>query len=118
MPKTFDIGNGYSLQFDQRAKGEETPYYLGLVLKDKEVVGYFNNNGRGGATIIHPPLVKDHFIQMFNKSAKKQGLDHSKGFEVEAEIINFVNVAGYKRSLKEPLMSYWDEWVAQAFEEL
>jgi len=116
MPKSkiFPILDGYSLKFDQRAKGNETPYYVGRILKDNVVVGSFQNSGTGGATIINPPILRDAFIKMFDDTAKKLKRDPSKCFEREAEIINFVNVAGYQK-LEKPMMSHWEDWVEQAF---
>ncbi len=49
-----DIGGGLRLVFDERGEGEETPRWAGRIFWNGENVGSFENDGRGGATIIQP----------------------------------------------------------------
>jgi hypothetical protein len=99
MAKTITILNGYAVRFDQRAKGEETPYYVGKILKDNKEVGYFSNGGRGGPTTIMPPAVADAFREMVAVEAKKQGKDSTAWIESEALMIEAADLHGYKRGM-------------------
>ena len=57
--KQIEIGDGIVVAFDQRARGEESPYWQGRLLKDGKLVGTFSNHGRGGATIVQPAAMVD-----------------------------------------------------------
>lgn len=34
MAKKIDVVNGYALSFEQRARGQESPYFVGTIYKD------------------------------------------------------------------------------------
>lgn len=52
--KRIEIGDGIVVAFDQRARGEESPYWQGRLLIGRKLVGTFSNDGHGGATIVEP----------------------------------------------------------------
>lgn len=97
--KIINIVNGYSVRFDQRAKGEETPYWVGAILKDGTEVGTFNNSGRGGATFFHPHSLEVNLAKMATDEAARQGYEDNL-FEAAGLIPEFAEMMGYKKGLK------------------
>lgn len=71
--KRIEIGDGIMVAFDQRARGEESPYWQGRLMKDGKVVGTFSNHGRGGATIIEPPAMVDALRALVDKAVPQVG---------------------------------------------
>lgn len=116
--KRIKIIGGYEIQFDQRARGQETPFYVGRIFKNGVHVGGFENGGTGGPTLIHPPFVSKDFEKMFDDAAKKTGTDVSKMFEREAEVIGFAESYGYsKAKFSVTVEELWEDWVKQTIEE-
>lgn len=122
MAKRIQVANGYEIEFDQRARGQETPYYVGRIFRGTEQVGIFQNSGTGGATIISSIVkgvnVVADFEKMVDDEARKQGVDTSKGTERESEVIDFANKVGYAKGLAGiPFPELWPEWVKQMIAE-
>jgi hypothetical protein len=92
--KIIDVGNGYSVQFQQRQRGEETPYWVGTILKGKQTVGTFNNSGRGGSTHITPPALERALEEMVDEADPVAG----PGIMERANLVlHFAELKGYKR---------------------
>jgi hypothetical protein len=84
------VGGGYAVRFDQRAAGQESPYWLGTIFKDDVEVGRFSNDGRGGMTHIHPrPIVED--FQKIARAAGATGHD----LECESYILYWAEIRAY-----------------------
>lgn len=116
--KKIKIMGGYEIQFDQKAKGQETPYYVGRIYKDGEQVGHFNNDGNGGMTMIHPPAVVTDFNKMVDDSAKTFKIDVSKEYERAGEVIGFAARFGYSRNYgKFSAEDCWKDWMEQFVKE-
>ena len=94
--KKIPVGDGYEVQFLQRAKGQESPFWEGHVLKDGMVVGHFSNGGRGGATNINPPAVIAAFRKLVDEAAPE--VRPAKLLEREGIVITFAELKGYYRS--------------------
>jgi hypothetical protein len=71
--KRIEIGDGIMVAFDHRARGEESPYWQGRLMKEGKVVGTFSNHGRGGATIIEPPAMVDALRAVVDKAEPQVG---------------------------------------------
>lgn len=94
--KKIDVGSGYALCFVQRAAGEETPYYVGLIYKDGIEIGRFENGGRGGCTTVQPYSVAKAFGAMVTEAAGRLG--HSRAItEPEGLVVMFAEMKGYAR---------------------
>lgn len=129
MPaKKISVGHGYEIRFDQRARGEETPYWNGSIFKNGEQVGVFNNGGRGGPTTIkgingNGTGVVEDFLKIVDDSATKQGIKNfSKNFsmiEREGLVLEVAEAIGYNKAAKqfagEPQLVI-DEFVRQTAE--
>lgn len=106
MPaKKISIGHGYEIRFDQRAKGEETRYWVGTIFKNGKEVGGFSNNGNGGATHIHSTdpgvSVENDFLQIIDESAKRQGFDDFDTPERESILFEVAEAIGYNKDAKQ-----------------
>lgn len=93
--KKVDVGNGYTLCFTQRARGQESPYYVGVVWKDGREVGEFRNGGTGGMTLVTPDSVRKDFATMAQSAADRLGL--GAVFEPEGVVVTFGELKGYAR---------------------
>jgi hypothetical protein len=93
MAKKIPVGDGYEVEFLQRARGEETPYWRGQVLKDGKVVGHFSNDGRGGATHIDPPDIVAAFRKLVDEAAPE--VDHASLLERDAIVLSYAEFKGY-----------------------
>lgn len=106
MAKKINVGNGYELTFDQRARGEETPYYQGRIFKDGVHVGHFSNSGTGGPTTVGGTVggssVKADFKKMVRDEANRQGFTGKLlgEFESEGLIVEFAEILGYRKYAK------------------
>jgi hypothetical protein len=94
--KMIAVGDGYEVTFRQRARGEETPYWQGEVFKDGKAVGEFSNNGRGGATHIHPPAIVAEFERLVDEAAPD--IVPAKLIERAAIVVHYAEMKGYYRS--------------------
>lgn len=96
MGKTKIIVVGkYGLRFDQRARGEESPYWQGTILKNGIPVGYFKNDGRGGMTFIQSSTVEADFRKMVDDTGIK--LDWAERADI---VITYAELLGYDRRVK------------------
>ena len=86
-------GSRYAVQFTQRARGEETPYWVGLVLRDGVPFGTFENNGRGGMTCIHPRKAVEAFRALVDAACPSHGIS----FERESLVLTWAETVGYVR---------------------
>ena len=91
--KKIDVGEGYQVVFLQRARGQETPYWVGQVLHDGEVVGSFENGGTGGATLLRPESVVEAFRVLFDQSVAG-AMDLP---ERESVVLYYAEEKGYRR---------------------
>jgi len=114
MAKKIKIMGGYEVQFDQRSAGEETPYWIGRIYNNGIHVGGFENNGRGGGTLVHPPSVVKDFVKMVDDSASKIGFDSSSQYERENEVLVFAESYGYsRRKFSVTVEELWNDWIVQ-----
>lgn len=90
--KRIPVGDGYEVIFDQRAEGQESPYWLGRVFRHGKQVGTFENSGRGGMTHIHPPAIVDAFRKLVDEADPVRG---PTCFERESLVIVWAEVVGY-----------------------
>lgn len=97
--KIIPVIGGYSLRFDQRARGEETPYWQGTIFKDGKQIGDFSNSGHGGQTNIHPHSIAEDFNKIALDEMKRQGYDKGVA-EAENLVLEFGEAMGYQRQLK------------------
>jgi len=114
--KIIDIGNGYSVRFDQRARGQETPYWVGTIFKDNKQVGRFENSGTGGSTVLTRSVEED-FERILDAEFLKQGADPIKLKELQdrAEMmIQFAEIRGYERGCSDLL---FDTFIAATLSE-
>jgi hypothetical protein len=90
--KRIPVGDGYEVIFDQRAQGNESPYWLGRVLRHGKEVGTFRNDGRGGMTHIHPPALVDAFRKLVDEADPVRG---PTCFERESLVLVWAEIVGY-----------------------
>jgi len=98
--KMIEVGNGYTVQFVQRAPGEETPYFQAKILKDGKEVGWAQNGGRGGSTFIRGENVNADFKALVFEAAKAAGFvpeDSLLKYEPEGVVLNYALCKGYDR---------------------
>lgn len=98
--KMIEVGNGYEVQFLQRARGEETPYFQAKILKDGVEVGYASNNGRGGATMIRGGSVREDFKGLIFEAARAVGIVPEESllkWEPEGVVLTYALCKGYDR---------------------
>jgi hypothetical protein len=117
MAKKIAVTNGFEFRFDQRAKGEETPYWVGTIFKDGGQYGSFDNNGRGGMTNIQPRSVETELSKMATDEAERQGY---KGTLMEPFdlVIEFAEIMGYRKALKGMAPEkVWPEFMKQVIKD-
>ena len=98
--KMITVGGGYSVQFLQRARGEETAYFQAKILKDGLEVGYASNGGRGGSTMIRPATVVKEFEVIVTEAARIAGIDPETSllrFERAGVLLDYAITKGYDR---------------------
>lgn len=102
MAKKIDIGNGFEIEFIQRAKGQESPYWIGNIYQDNKIVTSFSNNGCGGPTQIRNQQIKNQFEKIAVDELIKQGISEEKAnsryLESYQFLINFAEEKGYNRA--------------------
>lgn len=115
--KLIPVIKNYALRFDDRARGEETPYWQGTIFKDGKQVGNFSNSGTGGMTLIIPNSIGEDFEKIALEEMKRQGYD--KGVtEAENLILEFGEAMGYNRQLKGATPEViWPEFIRQVIEQ-
>jgi len=104
--KMIEVGGGLSVKFLQRARGEESPFWVGEILLNGVRIGTFNNEGRGGMTFIRPirsEISKD-FVDV--ESALRGLVDACPGgssiqYEREAIVITYAEIKGYNKRAKD-----------------
>jgi len=98
--KKINIGNDHEIQFNQRARGEETPYWQGTIYRNGAEIGNFSNSGRGGSTFVRNNEVETMLSQMVKESAERQDFDFDSFFEPWDLVLESAELFGYKnRSL-------------------
>jgi len=111
--KIIDVGNGYALRFDQRAKGQETPYWVGTIFKSAgtngvswEQVGSFENGGTGGPTSVRSNGGDVNLSEVFSKimkegllkgGAKAKKIEKAKYMEFDAMMVEYAHAIGYEK---------------------
>lgn len=66
--KIIHVGE-YGFRFEQRGRGEETPYWQGSIFdKAGLLVGNFSNGGTGGMTSVHPPRMQGVLTTMVDEA--------------------------------------------------
>lgn len=111
MAKKIQISPTLAVAFDQRARGEETPYWVGTIFrltgKTWARVGDFNNNGRGGTTIIHPLSIEQELEQMVH-DADQTGEEVTDADQVLfwAEVIGYDYSATYEQFTLSDALNY------------
>jgi hypothetical protein len=69
MAKRIQVTDDLAVSFDQRAQGEETPWWVGRFWRKEgrswKQVGTFENHGTGGSTFINPPDLDRELSDMF-----------------------------------------------------
>jgi hypothetical protein len=93
--KRIPVGNGYEVIFDERAQGEESPYWAGRVLHHGKEVGTFRNEGRGGMTRIQPPAIVDAFRRLVDEADPVRG---PTCFERESLVLVWAEIVGYVKN--------------------
>jgi hypothetical protein len=88
--KRIPVGDGYEVIFDQRAQGEESPHWLGRILRHGKEVGTFRNDR--GVTHIHPPAIVDAFRKLVDEADPVRG---PTCFERESLVLVWAEVVGY-----------------------
>lgn len=62
MGKRIEVTDTLAVSFDQRARGEETPWWIGRFWRKEgrswKEVGTFENTGTGGSTFVNPPALE------------------------------------------------------------
>lgn len=76
--RKITIAAGYEVQVRERARGQESAYFVAGVYKDGAEVGHARNNGTGGATMIHPRSLEQQLEQLVDAEASKAGIDPAK----------------------------------------
>lgn len=88
--KTIEVGGGYAVRFDQRARGEETAFWVGVIIKDGKEVGRFRNSGDGAMTFVDPVEIKQAFQALVDEAGGS-----SLGSEREHIVILWAELKGY-----------------------
>ena len=110
--KMINVARGYQIRFDQRAKGQETPYWVGTIFLNGKAIGFFNNSGTGGATIISPWHLSKEFEAIFDQEASKFGMTEEQlnaEFEREEHVFRFADLVAHKRDCKDLTFSEYCE---------
>lgn len=101
MAKKIIIAPGIAVIFDQRARGQETPYWEGRILdvsekKSGEPVATFENSGQGGPTHIrglkHPVMVT--LTDRTKAYFERHGIESP--IEIEDIPIGYAELLGYE----------------------
>jgi hypothetical protein len=109
-PKRIAVGDGYELVFDQRARGQESPFWVGRVFKDGVEVGEFNNEGTGGMTFIHPVEVERAFEKLVLAHVPP-GSERPTHREGAGWIVYFAEMKGYTKALAAlTLAEFVEQW--------
>ena len=93
--KRIPVGDGYEVIFDERAQGEESPYWAGRVLHHGKEVGTFRNEGRGGMTRIQPHAIVDAFRKLVDEADPVRG---PTCFERESLVLVWAELVGYEKN--------------------
>jgi hypothetical protein len=100
MKKIIMVGE-YGIQFEQRARGEETPYWLGTIYQETPdlgmvKVGHFQNSGCGGPTDISPAIAIA-FRKMVDDTGTVFDFDYRERADI---VITYAELMGYDRKAK------------------
>lgn len=95
MAKRIQVTDDLAISFDQRARGEETPYWVGRIWRKTgnkfADVGYFSNNGCGGCTIINPPAVEKELGELVKPFVPER----EYAGEIADTVISYAEMLGY-----------------------
>jgi len=113
--KMIEVGDGYTVQFLQRAPGEETPYFHATILKDSKEVGWAKNNGRGGATHIRGEKIEQDFATLVTAAIVEAGFHPEKTLQYEraSVILGFAECKGYSRGCGQMTLAEYVKIVAE-----
>ena len=96
--KMIPVGDGLSVQFTARARGEETRAWSGKVYLNGARVGDFDNSGRGEATRISPPSIQAAFERLVDNAAPE--CVGKVGQERAELVIAYADALGYNRKAR------------------
>ncbi len=108
MAKIIDVGGGYSIQFHQRARGQETRYFEATVYKDGVAATSASSDGHGGPTLIRDRQVEIALEALVDTTAKALGLDPVTDvckYERAGLVFAFAEIKGYTRSAKDATLA-------------
>lgn len=114
MAKKIRISDIHAIEFNQRARGRDTPYYVGTVWdisgSKATRVGDFHNEGAGGPTCvrINPPN-RDALTELGDAAFSDLGIE---AFESEGHVVMYAEFIGYE------LKCACDEFTLQDFTDL
>lgn len=113
-PKKISVGP-FQFQFSQRARGEETRYWLGLVFKDGKMVGEFKNDGRGGKTLIHEcgPNALSKLEEKLEAFVDETNPEAKTLFERADVVIHYAEYLGYERGQKLSWPEFLKVWIEE-----
>jgi len=114
MAKKIQISGVHAIEFNQRAAGEETPYYVGTIwdISDPKATkaGEFRNQGTGGSTNVRlNPPDRDALAKLGESAFSDLGIE---SFEADGHVIMYAEFIGYK------LKCTCDEFTLQDFTDL
>lgn len=116
MPAQMIPVGPFSVQFLQRARGQETPYFVAKVYRDGAEVGTAENDGRGGCSNIRGKGLAEALRAVVDQAAKDAGLDVAKAlgdFEREDIAFHYAECVGYQRGAKDmPFTEYLRQYAA------
>lgn len=106
----------FDVQFLQRARGEETPYFVARVYRDGVEVGTAENHGQGGSTHIRGKGLDVALRALVDDAARAAGLDPVAAlgeWERESIVFDYAEWTGYQRGAAgRPLTEYLRHYAA------
>lgn len=98
MAKKIRISAVHAIEFNQRARGEETPYWVGTVWDVSGAAatraGDFENGGRGGPTCVRlrPPGRRDALLKLGEAAFSDLGVE---ALEADGHVVAYAEFIGY-----------------------
>lgn len=98
MGKKIEVTATLAVSFDQRARGEETPFWMGRFWRKTGTkwtqIGDFSNHGCGGSTLIHPPALEKELNAMV-VALMPSGHRHSDCDDLADTLCYYAEALGY-----------------------
>jgi len=99
MAKRIKLNDGIAIEFNQRAEGQETPYWVGTIWdvsgRKAVAIGDFENGGTGGPTMVRlfPAAPdRDAILRMGEAAFADLG---AEAFEADGAVIGWAEMIGY-----------------------